>query len=104
MPHALETELERACKLLELATPDAMEASAAALESVARDLALRRDSIVLDEARRLHSGAAKARLLLDLAARFHARCRDITAAMSAGYTAHGAPASLGTRGSVSISG
>lgn len=104
MPHPLETELERACKLLESATPEAMDASAAALESVARDLALRRDSIGPDEARRLHSAAAKARLLLDLAARFHARCRDIVAAMSVGYTAHGAPASLATRGRVSISG
>jgi hypothetical protein len=109
MSSALEAEIERACKLLERATPETMDASAAALEGVARELGVllnswKRDSIGIEEAQRLRTGARKARLLLELASRFHTRCRDILAAMSGGYTALGAPAALSVRGRVSVSG
>jgi hypothetical protein len=109
MPSALEAELDRACKLLERATPEAMDASAGALEGVARELGVllssgKQDSISIDGAKRLRAGARKARLLLELASRFHARCRDIVAAMSGGYTAQGAPAALSVRGRISLSG
>jgi hypothetical protein len=109
MPSVLVTELERACKLLESATPEAMDASAATLEGVARELGVlfnagQRESMNVEEARQLRAGARKARLLLDLASRFHARCWDIMAGMSGGYTAHGAPAALSLRGRVSLSG
>ena len=109
MSSVLEAELERACKLLESATPEAMDASAATLEGVARELGVlfdagKRDSISVEEAQRLRAGARKARLLLELASRFHARCWDILAGMSGGYTAKGAPAALSLRGRVSLSG
>jgi hypothetical protein len=109
MSTALEAEIERACKLLERATPDAMDDSAAALEGVARALGVllssgKQDSISIDDAKRLRARAHKARLLLELASRFHARCRDILAGMSGGYTAQGAPAALSVRGKLSVSG
>jgi hypothetical protein len=107
MYSALEAELDRACKLLESATPEAMDASAEALDGIARELSLfnaGHKSIGIEEARRLRTGARRARLLLELAARFHARCWDILAGMSGGYTPRGAPADLCVRGRVSISG
>jgi hypothetical protein len=108
MPSALEVELDRACKLLESATPDAMDASAEVLEGIARELGVLSNagdkSIGIEEARRLRAGARRARLLLELASRFHARCWDILAGMSGGYTPQGAPAALCVRGRVSISG
>jgi hypothetical protein len=109
MSSVLEDELERACKLLESATPEAMEASATTLEGVARELgvlfnARHRHSISVEEARRLRARACKARMLLELASRFHARCWDILAGMNAGYTARGSPAALSLRGRISLSG
>jgi hypothetical protein len=109
MPSILEAELERACELLESATPEAMDASVEALEGVARELGIlyhapRRSSFSLEEARRLRAKACKARLLLELAFRFHTRCWDILAGMNGGYTAEGAPATLSLRSRVSLSG
>jgi hypothetical protein len=104
MPSALEAELERACRLLESASPQAMDEGGAALEAVVRDLTLRRDSIGVEEALRLREGARKARLLLNLAARFHARWYDILAGMAGGYTDKGSPAALSTRARISVSG
>lgn len=104
MSSALESALENACKLLELATPEAMDASVTALEGVAREFGERRASIGAAEARRLRAGARKARLLLDLAAGFHARWHDILAGMAVGYTAKGAPSELSPRTRISVSG
>ncbi len=98
MKTTLEDELERACRLLETATPEAMDASAAALEGVARDLSVRSERVGVAEARRLHALARRARMLLELVARFHARCRDILATSSGGYTAYGSPAEFAPRG------
>jgi hypothetical protein len=109
MSSVLEDELERACKLLESATPEAMEASATTLEGVARELgvlfnARHRHSISVEEARRLRARACKARMLLELASRFHVRRWDIRAGMTGGYTSQGAPAALSVRGRVSVCG
>lgn len=108
MPSELEAELDRACKLLESATPEAMDASAEALNCITRELSVLSNApdrpIGIEEARRLRAGARRARLLLELASRFHARCWDILAGMSGGYTPQGAPAALCVRGRVSISG
>lgn len=103
MVSALESELERACSLLETATPEAMEASAAALEIVARELGARRESIDIREARRLRALTRRARLLLQLAARFHSRWHSILAGMAGGYTAQGVPAEFAPRGRMSLS-
>jgi hypothetical protein len=97
MKTTLEDELRCACQLLETATPEAMDASAGVLESVARDLGIRRAHIGAAEARRLRALMQQARMLLELAARFHARWRDIVATSSGGYTALGSPAELTTR-------
>jgi hypothetical protein len=108
MSSVLEAELERACKLLESAAPEAMDASAEALERIACQLGVlsnaTRNSIGIEEARRLRAGACKARMLLELALRFHSRCWDIRAGMSGGYTPQGAPAALSVRSRVSLSG
>jgi hypothetical protein len=104
MQSALETELERACKLLELADAQSIEDSVAAFEEVALTLAARRETLGIEEARRLQAAARKAGMLLNLAARFHTRWRDILSSMGAGYTAHGSPAALPTRARISISG
>lgn len=101
---SLEAEVERACKLLELATPEAMEASAAALESVARELAERRFSVSSEEASRIRKSARRARLLLDLSARFHTRWHDLLAAMTGGYTVKGAPADFAAPARISLTG
>jgi hypothetical protein len=78
------------------------------LDGIARELGLLvnsgHESIGIEEARRLRAGSRRARLLLELASRFHARCWDILAAMSGGYAPQGAPAALCVRGRVSISG
>ena len=103
MASALESELERACGLLEAATPEAMEASAATLEMVVRELSTRRESIDIHEARRLRAAARRARLLLQLAAQFHLRWHSILAGMTGGYTAQGVPAQFPARGRVSLS-
>jgi len=97
MKTTLEDELRRACRLLETATPEAMDASAGVLEGVARDLGARRAQIGAAEARRLRILAQRARMLLELAARFHARWRDIVATSNGGYTPYGSPAELTTR-------
>ena len=104
MLSALETELERACKLLESATPEAMDASAAALEGVVLKLTERRNSVSREEAIRLRTVLRRVRSLLELAARFHARWHDILAGMSGGYTSKGSPAAFHTRARVSVSG
>ncbi len=104
MSFALEADLERACRLLESATPQAMDESAAMLELVVRDLAARRDLIGIEEARRLGKAARKARMLLDLAAGFHTRWHNILGGMTGGYTAQGSPAALSRRGRLSVSG
>src|SRR5579864_8932294 len=108
MPSELETELDRACKLLESATPEAMDASTEALECIARELGAISNAtpklIGIEEARRLRAGARRARLLLELASRFHVRCWDILAGMNGGYTPQGAPTALSVRGRLSISG
>ncbi len=87
----LEAELEGACKLLESGGLDAMDASAAALEWVARVLTLRGDCLTQAEVARLRRSLQRARLLLDGAARFHTRWHNILAGMSGGYTAEGRP-------------
>ena len=108
MSSLLEAELDRVCKLLESATPEAMDVSAETLESIARELGILfsagHKSIGIEEARRLRAGVRKARLLLERASRFHARCWDILAGMSGGYTRLGAPEAPSIRGRVSISG
>jgi hypothetical protein len=104
MSIALEADLERACRLLESATPQAMDESAAMLEDVVRDLTARRALIGVEEARRLRNAARKARMLLELAARFHSRWHDILGGMTGGYTAQGSAAALSRRGRLSVSG
>jgi hypothetical protein len=104
MAASIEAELERACTLLELATPDAMNESALALEHAARELAAQRESITRDEAVRVQTIARRARLLMDLAARFHARWYAMLGAMTGGYTAQGSPAEFSARPRLSISG
>lgn len=94
----LELELERACKLLESAAPQALEESARVLESVAGELTANRGAIGIEEARRIREAARKARFLLDSADRFHARWRALLAGMAAGYNALGAPADPGIQG------
>lgn len=104
MTPALESELERACKLLELATPEAMEASASALDAVARGLSEWRGTVSPEQVKRLRATARRARLLLQLAAQFHSRWHNILAGMAAGYTAQGTPANLESRRRISVSG
>jgi hypothetical protein len=104
MNSPLEADLERACKLLEYAHPGALDESAVILQSVACRLAAQCDAIPVEEALRLRAAARRVRFLLDLAAQFHSRWRDILAAMCGGYTAAGAPVALASRGRISISG
>ena len=103
MPSSLEADLERVCKLLEHATPEAMDATGIALEAIARRLSEQRAALTADEARRIRTAARRARLLLDLAARFHSRCHDILAGMAGGYTSQGALAGYPARARVSLS-
>ena len=105
----LEIELETACKLLERASPEALEESARRLQSVAAEMAAQPQSIGTEEARRIREAARKARLLLDSAARFHSGWCAVLGGMAAGYTAQGSPADLssarlGISGRMSVSG
>jgi hypothetical protein len=103
MASLLEADLERVCKLLEQATPEAMDAGGVALEAIVRQLSEQQASVTVEEARRLRTLARRARLLLDLAARFHSRCYDILAGMTGGYTSQGALAGYAVRGRISYS-
>lgn len=100
----LESDLERACSLLEAAGPEAIDASAILLQDLAQRLGDERASLTREQAQRLRAGARKARMLLELAGRFHRRWHAILAGIEGGYTIRGAPAEIPARRRMSVSG
>jgi hypothetical protein len=109
------SELERVCKLLESPTPATLDRCAAImagvicqLEAGRREMAQAGEGVFqqnsVAEARRLRPVVHRARTLLELAARYHARWRGMLAGMSGGYTVRGAPAPILSRARISIQG
>jgi DNA repair ATPase RecN len=104
------SELEHVCKLLESPAPASLDRCAAIMGRVVAELeAARRDisqagELAAAEARRLQPVIHRVRSLLELAARYHSRWRQILAAMSGGYTVMGAPTPIRSQARFSIQG
>ncbi|HEX3878450.1 MAG TPA: hypothetical protein VHW24_15780 [Bryobacteraceae bacterium] len=102
-PAELAAELDRVCRLLELATPPAMEESTAVLQTVVCELSAANLSIQPAEALKLRTGVRKARLLLESAARFHRRWQEIVCGTGGGYTAERSLEQLSGSGRIRLS-
>jgi hypothetical protein len=105
---AARRELDTACRLLESPAPAALDSCAEALRKAIDGISRCRNSWSIAgtgaavELRRIRTRTLQAGRLLQLAAAYRLRWREIVATMCAGYGAHGAPAAIAGRPKISV--
>ena len=108
-------EVDRACGLLILASPESMDRSALALEAAlgycrASESCQLRPSTAderadaLEQARQLRAAVRRADHLLETAAKFRRNWTRMLGAMTGGYTGQGSPALVSAANRVSVRG
>jgi hypothetical protein len=112
---AARLEVDRACDLLILASPQSMDRSALALEaalghcrpSQSRELmpsTAEERAAALEQARQLRAAVRRAGHLLETAAKFRRNWTRMLGAMTGGYTGQGSPALISRASRVSVRG
>jgi len=112
---AARLEVDRACELLVLATPESMDCSALALEAAVRHCRPSESlellppttderAATLEQARQLRAAVRRASHLLETAATFRRNWTRMLGAMAGGYTGQGCPAPISRASRVSVRG
>ena len=110
---AARLEVDRACELLVLASPESMDRSARVLEAAAKRcrpselralLPAADRAAALEQTRQLRAAVRRAGHLLETAAKFRRNWTRMLGAMSGGYTGQGAPAPISQASRVSVRG